>query len=166
MNIYGQTDSTAHEKNTIKDSLSMLPNHKPRTAFLLGLGIPGGGQIYNKRWWKLPLVYGGYGGLVYFYNYRKGLFKEWNGYYEEAISTGKPVSVRPGLDWTDKQIKLYRDKFRDGRDVAIFAFVGVHLLVALEAYVDAHLKDFNIDEDLSLKLSPSNAGIGLVYNLH
>ena len=77
-----------------------------------------------------------------------------------------PVLVRPDISFNAKQIKVYRDRFRDKKDVAIFMTIGVHLLASLEAFVDSHLKSFSMDEDLSFKTFPETRSFGLAYNLH
>ena len=178
----GQTDSTLLEhglvssdsttksdKKKIKDSLSLLLTNRPKKAFLLGVLVPGGGQVYNKDWLKLPFAIGGYAGIVYNYNFKQNRFKEFDSFYSEALVCKCKVTVREEpykIEWDAKQIKLYRDRFRDNRDVAIFIGVGAHLIIALEAYVHAHLKDFNIDQDLSFKIRAYQGSIGFVYNLH
>lgn len=163
-------DSTSKlDKKKIKDSLSLEVNNKPKKAFLFGALIPAGGQVYNKDWIKLPFVVGGYTAIVYNYNFKQNRFKEFNSYYSEALACKCKVTVREEpykIEWDAKQIKLYRDRFRDNRDVAIFIGVGAHLIIALEAYVHAHLKDFNIDQDLSFKIRADQGSIGFVYNLH
>jgi len=179
----GQTDSTSTreiskkkdttllvDKKKVKDSLSLLMNNKPKKAFLLGALIPGGGQAFNKDWIKLPFVAGAYAAIGYNFNFKQNRFKEFNAFYTEALDCKCKVTIREyptyKIEWEAKQIKQYRDQFRDNRDVAIFLGIGAHLIIALEAYVHAHLKDFNIDQDLSIKLNVGQGSIGLAYNLH
>jgi hypothetical protein len=167
--LIGQSDSLelglkVRKKNNDSISLHRL-SKRPRNAFLAGVIMPGAGQIINKRWWKLPIAYAGYAWLGYNIVSKQDRYNEFSAFYDRAITTMKPIEVRPGLLFDAKQIKLYRDKFRDNRDVAIFTAVGVHLLIALEAYVDAHLKDFDIDDNLSLKISPSARALALVYQI-
>lgn len=182
-NCFGQSDSIrpsnpGHVNDTIikankkklKDSLSLVLTSKPKRAFLIGSLIPGGGQIYNRDWLKLPFVIGGYAAIAYNFNFKQNRFKEFDVFYSKALTCKCKVTIREyptgNIEWEAKQIKPYRDRYRDNRDVAIFIGIGVHLIIALEAYVHAHLKDFNIDQDLSLKLKPEQGSIGLVYNLH
>lgn len=177
----GQTDGTLSQdkildsnkvvaKKKAKDSLSLLLNNKPKRAFLLGALIPGAGQVFNKDWIKLPFVAGGYTALAYNFNIKQNRFKEFNSFYSEALACKCKVTIREyptyKLEWDARQIKQYRDQFRDNRDVAIFLGIGVHLIIALEAYVHAHLKDFNIDQDLSFKLNAGQGSLGLAYTLH
>jgi len=163
-----QSDSIQTAEDNI-DSITSYLDKKPRTALFLGLLIPGAGQAFNKRWWKLPLAYGAYGFAVYRINDTRKRYKEWDNYFLEAVETGQKVTVAPGIDFDSRQIKTYRDRFRDDKDRAVFLMIGIHFLTALEAFVDAHLKNFNIDDDLGLILtSPSVPGpaIGFSYKLH
>lgn len=179
MILHGQNDSIRqnatktiqeglHTKSNIdvKDSLSLVPNNRPKKAFLWGLVLPGAGQAYNKRWWKVPLAAGAYIGLGLYIKNRQDLFNRYDQVYDSAISCKCNQEISPGFNWSAKQIKVVRDKARDSRDVSIFLSIGAHLIIALEAYIDAHLKDFNVSEDLSFKINPNTGAIGLVYNLH
>jgi hypothetical protein len=162
-------DSLAKAKRTDVDSITSYLDKKPRTALFLGLLVPGAGQAFNKRWWKLPLAYGAYGFAVYRIDDTRKRYKEWDNYFSEAVETGQKVTVAPGIDFDSRQIKTYRDRFRDDKDRAVFLMIGIHALTALEAFVDAHLKNFNIDDDLGLILtSPGLPGpaIGFTYKLH
>lgn len=162
-------DSLSKVKRVDVDSITSYLDKKPRTALFLGLLVPGAGQAFNKRWWKLPLAYGAYGFAVYRIDDTRKRYKEWNGYFNKAIETDQKVMVAPGIFFDSRQIKTYRDRFRDDKDRAVFLMIGIHALTALEAFVDAHLKNFNIDDDLGLILtSPGLPGpaIGFAYKLH
>lgn len=151
------------------DSLTLVQSKRPRIALWLGLAVPGAGQVYNKRWWKVPLVYGAYGFAIYRIKATNSLYKEWDANFDEALATGQKVMVAPDIYFDARQIKTYRDRFRDDKDRAVFLLIGIHFLSALEAFVDAHLKNFNIDDDLGVQLiNPDFGGpaIGLRYRLH
>lgn len=151
------------------DSLTLVQSKRPRVALWLGLAVPGAGQVYNKRWWKVPLVYGAYGFAIYRIKATNNLYKEWDANFDEAIATGQKVMVAPDIYFDARQIKTYRDRFRDDKDRAVFLLIGIHFLSALEAFVDAHLKNFNIDDDLGVQLIHPDLGgpaIGLRYRLH
>jgi hypothetical protein len=153
-------------KIKVKDSLSLVPTNRPKKAFLWGAIIPAGGQVYNKRWWKIPLAAGAYVGLGLYIKNRQDLFNRYDQIYDSATSCKCNQEISPGFNWSAKQIKVVRDKARDSRDVSLFLSIGAHLIIALEAYVDAHLKDFNVSEDLSFKINPATGSIGFVYQLH
>ena len=151
------------------DSLTLVQSKRPRMALWLGLAVPGAGQVYNKRWWKVPLVYGAYGFAIYRIRETRDRYLEFDGYFKEALATNSKVEVVPDVFFDARQIKTYRDRFRDDKDRAVFLLIGIHFLSALEAFVDAHLKNFNIDDDLGVRLINPDLGgpaIGLRYRLH
>ena len=130
---------------------------RPQKAGLLAL-LPGTGQIYNKRWWKLPLVYGMVGTLVgveYFY------FVRYNDYTKakELIGSGTPfgdpslgrASVERDANGIESGIIFYRRY----RDMFVLVFIAGYGLQILDAVVDAHLHDFDVGNDLSLHFSPA-----------
>jgi hypothetical protein len=125
----------------------------PKKATVLSLVLPGAGQIYNKRYWKAGLVYAGAGGLFYMFKMNSDSLDRY-----QAILTAKidgdsnTVDLYP--DASETSIKNFRDFHRRYRDVAILGFVGLYALQAIDANVDGHLKEFRVNKDLSLKVSP------------
>ena len=133
---------------------------RPGKAALLAAILPGAGQIYNRRWWKLPLVYGALGGTVfgeYFYQMR---FREFATAYNDVHASRKKI-FDPSLG---PQAKLQRSEdalnngvffYRGNRDIFIL-YVGVaYALQIVDALVDAHLKNFDVSEDLTLHWEPA-----------
>lgn len=141
----------------------------PRKAVLLGLVFPGGGQIYNKRWWKLPLVYGAIGTALGFEIANVREYRDARDNYKWAVDDDEltnPVGKFAGRDATT--LRSYRDTFRRYVELSSVALGLVYLLSISEAYVDAHLKNFDVNEDLSLRLKPSlqpAPGLGAAYGL-
>jgi hypothetical protein len=155
-------------------------NHSPKKALILSFALPGAGQIYNRKFWKLPIVYGGLGALTYlaidngtkYQCYRKSYF---------AMVDDDPLTVNtcdPNQSAAD--MKLYRDNYQKNYEYSIAGLVGFYLLVAADAFVDAHLKNFDISDDLTLKIKPDlelpsfgslnsntnlSAGISFEFNL-
>lgn len=152
------------KKDTLKTT-DIYPN--PRKAALYALIIPGGGQVYNKDYWKLPLVYGAYYGLYAVYNFN-------NNNYKTLRDCLNARYVVPKLDDPCKNTRLntidersliaYRDQYNKTRQQSILGLVLVHILSATEAYVDAHLKNFDIDDNLTIRLTPQvkNNSLGAV----
>ncbi len=162
-----QTDSIApsktveeirKEKKEIRHQrfLNTLPkNHNPKTATLLAL-IPGGGQIYNRRYWKLPLVYGSLGTLGYLSvsNYIEyGCFRK---AYLHAVddnpNTNYTCDLAPTA--TAPNLKIYRNTARTNAETFLLLSILIYGLSITDAFVDAHLMHFDIDDDLSLQISP------------
>lgn len=147
------------------DSLS----HSPLKATLFSAVIPGAGQIYNKKYWKLPIVYGGLGTCIYFIDrntrkykvYRDGLIAEQDGDPATVNTTG----------YTAFQLDQLQDTYRSWRDLSWIICAGVYVLQILDANVDAHLFYFDVSKDLGFFVRPSldftgglNSGLCLSLN--
>lgn len=137
----------------------------PRKATLLGL-IPGGGQIYNRKYWKLPIVYGGFLGCVYALTWNGQMYSDYKQAYLDIMDTDPDTKsyedfLPPTFDvdsnkaWLESVFKNRKDKYRRYRDMSLFAFIGVYAISIIDAYVDAELSHFDISDDLSLRLAPS-----------
>ena len=103
--MLGQQDSVKESKLKLKDSLSLILDKRPRNAALFGLIIPGAGQVYNKRWWKLPIVYGAYGLAFYNVKFNRDVYKKYDGYYQTALKDGK-VIIRMDFE-LDEEVQSY-----------------------------------------------------------
>ena len=122
----------------------------PKKATVLALVLPGAGQIYNKRYWKAGIVYAGAAGLIYMFKYNTDSLNAYQSEYTARLS-GDTASY-PNI--STQSIKNFRDFHRRYRDISILGFVGLYALQAIDANVDAHLKEFRINKDLSLKATP------------
>ena len=153
------------------DSLPTLPYKKvwvpnPTTATWLALVIPGGGQIYNRKFWKLPIFYGGFAGCAYALTWNGKMYKDYSQAYRDAVNNNWGASsiqdlLPPGyIDRVSKTqltetLRKRKDTYRRYRDLSIFAFIGVYLLSVVDAYVDAELSNFDISPDLSMRVGPT-----------
>lgn len=157
-----QTDSTA----VTVDSLETLQeiNRGPKRALLWSI-IPGGGQVYNRRWWKVPVVYGGLLGAVAVADYNQTRYSRFvealeNRCLGDGFVVNPPFAeCQPGEDLfpgtpTDAIVRA-RDAADQGRQYAWLGIAAVYLLQAVEAYTDAQLMNFDISDDLSIRLTPS-----------
>ena len=160
------------------DQKIWVPN--PTKATWLALVIPGGGQIYNRKYWKLPIFYGGFAGCAYALTWNSKMYKDYSTAYKDAMNGNMQSSsitdlLPPGYKISETQLKELlrkrKDTYRRYRDLSIFAFIGVYLLSVIDAYVDAELSNFDITPDLSMKVepavidnrinNPSNRSVGL-----
>jgi Family of unknown function (DUF5683) len=171
--------SIAREIVSMKDSAVKKP-HSPRTAAIRSAILPGLGQIYNKKYWKLPLVYGALGvtGFIFFDNIK--VYKESKFAYAARIKAEPPLRDSTDYNKLETKYKLYstgsirnqRDKFRQYIDYSVLFFVFFWGLNVIDASVDAHLKSFDVSPNLSLKLKAGYSemaktnGISLVMNIH
>lgn len=139
-----QIDTTIDENDTtiVKNGFLSLFKGKPGKAALYSLLIPSGGQIYNKRWWKVPLALGIDGGLTYVLIHNRSLYKETKLLYESELKAHPDAS-------NTKFLKEKRDYYRKWSEYAWLWLIGGHLMTVIDAYVDRHLMDFDISPDLS-----------------
>ena len=149
-------------------------NPQPKKRFIpdsqrsvwLALVFPGGGQIYNRKYWKLPIVYGGFVGCTYALSWNNKMYKDYSQAYLDIMDDDPNTksyedflpmnSSIAGQEERFKEIfKKRKDVYRRQRDLSIFAFIGVYLLSVIDAYVDAELSDFDITKDIGLKVEPT-----------
>ncbi|WP_128543680.1 DUF5683 domain-containing protein [Larkinella soli] len=129
----------------------------PRKAAIRSAILPGLGQVYNGQWWKVPIIYGGFGVMVYLANYNREQYQFFRKYAIQANYSPDKTTKVPGytgdipvgnLERAAKSAARYRD----------FNYLGMALLWGvnvIEANVTAHLKTFDISEDLSMKIEPT-----------
>ena len=157
--IISATNSPMQKKDT-----RFVPD--PKRALWLSLVIPGAGQIYNKKYWKLPIIYGGFIGCTYALLWNQQMYKDYSQAYidimDDVPNTASYLKMLPlGYDITGKEeqfkniFKHKKDFYRRYRDLSIFAFIGVYLISVIDAYVDAQLSTFDISKDLSMKVEPA-----------
>lgn len=131
---------------------SYASEYDPRKAILFAAILPGLGQIYNKKYWKLPLVYGGFIGFGYGVNFYQTGYKKYKGELFDILETGEPISVS-GFD--EASLRRIVDRYRRERDFFIILSAGMYLLQMVDAHVDAHLKEFDLNPNLQVSVQPS-----------
>jgi len=159
-------DTTFNKKELAQDWSTWRPN--PKRALWLALVIPGGGQIYNHKYWKLPLVYGGFIGCLYAMNWNNTMYKDYSQAYMDLMDNDPATQsynqfLHLGMKiTTENEVKRYteifrkrKDKYRRWRDLSFFVMIGVYALSVIDAYVDAELSVFDISDDLSLRVEPT-----------
>ena len=147
----------------------------PIRAMWLGMVFPGGGQMYNRKFWKLPIVYGGVVGCVYAVSWNAQMLRDYSQAYQDIMdtdpTTNSHLEMLPlGYDITGREdhfksvFKRKKDFYRRNRDLSIFCIAGVYLLSIIDAYVDAELSTFDIGTDLSMTISPQMISPGPTYS--
>ena len=164
------------------ERLARLPEgHTPKRAVNRALLVPGWGQIYNRQYWKTPIVYGGMGtvaGFAIHFSSQHRLHTrafQWKGWQEE-VEAGR-VETHPypefedeylqivalystgGADIPASRIKPLRDNFRRNRDLSLFGIGLVYGIAVLDAYISAHLLHFDVSEDLTFQVVPAGDGM-------
>ncbi len=131
-------------------AVNYLSFRNPMRASLYSAVLPGMGQIYNKKWWKAPLVWGILGTGTGFIIYYNNQYKEYRGYYLDKLY-GNPIAA-PGIaNLSKEQLATIQDDRKRSRDYAIALTALGYLLNILDATVDAHLYGINKDPDLSFQ---------------
>ena len=121
----------------------------PNKASLLSIACPGLGQIYNKKYWKTPIILGCIGGAIYGYNFYNKKFNDFKDAY--IIRTDNNNStIDDYLNYSEANLITLQDYYRNQKDLTIILGVIFYLLNIADAYVDAHLFEYNINENLTL----------------
>lgn len=165
----------------LNDSVSLLSTSKPKKmkrdwgkwrpdpqrALWLAMVIPGAGQIYNRKFWKLPIIYGGFIGCIYALTWNNQMYKDYSqayldimdndpgtASYNKFLHLGQQITLENEERYKDI-FKKRKDKYRRWRDLSFFAMLGVYAISVIDAYVDAELSVFDISKDLSLEVEPA-----------
>jgi hypothetical protein len=142
--LMSQTDTTAIKK------------HSPVRATVYSAVIPGLGQIYNRKYWKVPIVYGGMGTCIYFTVFSQKRYNEFRDAWR-ALNESNPngTVMFDGYLYTLNGLDAGRNYYRRNRDLFTIFTAGVYILNIVDANVDAHLFDFDVSDDLTFNLRPA-----------
>lgn len=161
-------------------------NPDPTRAVWMSALFPGLGQIYNRRYWKLPIVVGAFMGLGYATSWNNGMLSDYTRAYRDIMDNDPstrsymdffpPTTSESDLDkkWLTNLLQSRKNYFRRNRDLCIICMVAVYFVAMVDAYVDASLSHFDITPDLSMDVAPalmrdswnSRPSIGLVWALN
>lgn len=146
---------TVEKKRVVEKQFRMKKS--PTVAVLLSAALPGAGQFYNESYWKIPIIGGlvGYFGYEYFRN--NNLYKDYRDRYAESQTGVNPAG--------DQNLKILREFYRDQRDDFVWYFVIVYVVNMVDAYVDAHLFDFDVKEDKLMNMNTGGKHYKLKMNL-
>jgi len=145
---------------------SSLFKPTPRKAVIYSAIFPGLGQIYNRKYWKLPILYGGFVGFTYAITWNNGYYRDYLGAYQDIMDDNPetnrwhnmlPYGQDPettDVEWFTDVLQQRKDYYRYYRDLSIIGTVALYLLAMVDAYVDAQLFDFDMSPDLSMRVEP------------
>ncbi len=127
-----------------------------RRAAILSACLPGLGQAYNKKYWKIPIIYAGIGGFGYLFyvnntkynNYRQALIKS------QDTATNKGYAIVNGINYSTTQLQTQKNQYKKNRDFGAIGIGIIYLLNIIDANVDGHLRTFDVSDDLSLQIDP------------
>ncbi len=169
--IVAQIDTTGKVNQRFLRRFFTKNYPSPKKALWMSFVLPGSGQVYNRKWWKLPLVYGGLGGMIYLdiYHIKKyrGLRDNYKAMVDEDPLT---IAVEPYSLVDAATLKYYRDKRRKNVEQTSLYLGLLYFAVAADAFVDAHFSKFDVSDDLSLRVRPKPAlspevGYGLGFSV-
>ncbi|HHU25143.1 MAG TPA: hypothetical protein GXZ56_00750 [Bacteroidales bacterium] len=158
-------DSLFYSSSFFAPSYRFKPSS--RKAVIYSALFPGLGQIYNRKYWKLPIVYGGFVGFTYAITWNNGYYRDYLQAYQDIVDDNpetnrwhlmlpygmKPESVDP--KWFTDVLQKRKDYYRYYRDFSIIGTVAWYVLAIVDAYVDSQLFDFNMSPDLSMRVEPA-----------
>lgn len=165
-------DSTSLSKALAPKALRKKRNWatwRPDTkrAMWLALVLPGAGQIYNRKYWKLPIIYGGFMGCAYAMSWNNQMYHDYSQAYLDIMDDDPNTQsynqfLHLGAQIDASNIERYKeifrkrkDRYRRWRDMSMFVMIGVYAFSVIDAYVDASLSEFDISDDLSLRVEPT-----------
>lgn len=157
-------------KKTRTDSVKIIavPKHSPKVAVLLSAVVPGAGQFYNKKYWKIPVVWAGLGVCGYFIRSNHILYRDYKDALLQRVDTNITEPDKYLDIYSTDQLITLQDQYRQNRDLFIIVTSLVYVLNIVDALVDAHLYTFDVSDDLSINWQPyynysvytkSNAGL-------
>ena len=168
--LFLATGFSAFSQKTVVDSVKTktpVTVHSPRKATIYSAVLPGLGQIYNRKYWKVPIVYGGFATLGYFINFNNEQYTIYRQAYSDIIDNDpnstsyldlkvsawlkEPKNIR---DYTDA-LRQQKDYWRRNRDLVVIGTAVFYALNIIDASVDAHFFDFDISDDLTINWIPS-----------
>jgi len=138
-----------------------------KRALWLAIVLPGAGQIYNRKYWKLPIVYGGFVGCIYAWRWNGQMYHDYSQAYMDLMDNDANTHsydqfMHLGQQITQENAQKYqeifrkrKDRYRRWRDMSVFATIAVYALSIVDAYVDASLSEFDISNDLSMRVAPT-----------
>ncbi len=173
-------DSALHANDSVqlaKLNQSLQPVKKKRDwatwrpdtkrAMWLALVLPGAGQIYNRKYWKLPIIYGGFVGCAYAITWNNQMYHDYSQAYMDIMDDDPNTQsynqfLHLGATIDASNIERYKeifrkrkDKYRRWRDMGTFVMIGIYAFSVIDAYVDASLSEFDISDDLTLRVEPT-----------
>lgn len=147
--------SAQSDTSTVKKVQSKQINHSPKKAALYSTVLPGLGQVYNKKYWKVPVIYVGFGALAYSLNYNQTKFIKYRTAYKYRID-GDPTTVDDYVDkYNDDNLNTLQKYYHRYRDLSVIGMAVLYVLNIVDASVDAHLFSFDVSDDLSMDIQPT-----------
>ena len=172
--IFDGTKKDTSGKNVLALDTALSKKHNPKVAIFRSAVLPGWGQAYNKKYWKIPIVYGALGTTAGFFLFNIKTYNELRQavIYKSDNIPGNDLLIPPEFrTYRVETLQSIRNTYRQYIDYSVLVFIVFWGLNVVDAAVDAHLKAFDVSSDLSLKLKPgydyltNTSGLSLVLTL-
>ncbi|HSV87546.1 MAG TPA: DUF5683 domain-containing protein [Bacteroidales bacterium] len=152
----GQNRDNSLETNTEVTDTNQVPPFLPipGRAAMLSAALPGLGQAYNRAYWKIPIIYAGFAGVAFAVNFNNTHYQTWRSAFIAKVD-GNPNTIDLYPAFSDAALRRVMEFYRRNLELSYIAGVALYLLNILDANVQAHLMDFDVGEDLTMRLSPS-----------
>ena len=154
--IISQGSTTAQNTSPLRNN-AIDPGHafipSPARAAMLSATLPGLGQVYNRKYWKVPIIYAGFGTLAYFVDFNNTNYRKWRRAWLARVD-GNPNTIDDFPLHSTDVLERAMNYYRRNLEITYMLAAGLYLLNILDASVDAHLMDFDVGERLSLSLKP------------
>jgi hypothetical protein len=158
-----QTDSSAQNQQppvTVEPKIKIPINHPPKRAALMSTILPGAGQIYNKKYWKVPLIYVGAAGLAYSFNVNQTKYSQYRKAYIARLD-GDPNTIDNYPKYTDDNLNTLQKFYQRNRNLTVIGASLLYVMNIIDASVDAHMFTFSVDDDdLSFQVRPTVINMG------
>ncbi len=125
----------------------------PRKASIMSAIVPGLGQAYNKKYWKIPIVYAGMGASAYYFYINNGPYNDYRRALRES-DAGPGFATVNGTSYSTENLLILKNNYKRQRDLGAVGILAFYLLNIVDANVDAHLRTFDVSDDLSLQVNP------------
>ncbi len=156
VNAQQDTPVSAAERDTVKLNTYAL-RYQPGKALMYAAVFPGLGQAYTKKYWKIPIVYGALGFTGYYAKFYQDGYLQYRSELFYNLENGLESSnaINPNTGFTTSQLRTIVDRYRRERDFMLLMVLGVYVLQMIDAHVDAHLKEFDLNPNLHVRFEPT-----------
>ncbi|MBT5858658.1 MAG: hypothetical protein HOH88_02200 [Flavobacteriales bacterium] len=149
-------------------SQKVVKEKSPKKAAIYSAILPGSGQVYTKKYWKVPIIYGGLITSGYFIKNNNDRYIMYKEATLNSLNDNTSSQIVEGVTIEYDNLKIIKDHYRRNREISILCFVGTYILNIVDASVNAHLFHFDVSDDISLNIQPystlSNTGLIVSFN--
>lgn len=138
-----------------KDSARLALEELPRMAIRRSATIPGWGQIKNGRWWKVPIIYGGFVGLGLGFEFNQRLYRQFLDELQYRYNNEGKKRDPELIEGDEQALIRYKDYYRRNRDLCVLAGVGLYAINIIDAYIDAKFFSYDVSDDLGVRIRPA-----------